>query len=442
MRNRTTAIGWAVALAVLCLSGPSQAQRKWIEPPQSAPVAPNRPDWPASHPTICSDRRPLCVHAKRPVAEIRIALDALEQAYAKVVDVLEWRAPFLDHGLGDTAGFDVYLTPTDLGWEVRPDPLTDVTQMSKSSAFALVDPAGAGSCHLPYALSAALARAGIFALDAAANDALANATAAYIASLVEPCTTAFAAHVDDFQVQPHLAVSHPTHHRGRGAMLFPWYLQSMHGRGNPADLLHALWTLSVQPAPPDPSVLFNEPDFIDATQILASDVRRSLPDLWLDFSVARAFVGDRDDGIHLPESRFLGAAGAVRFEWSVPYSSLPRRLAPQHPVEPSGASYVWLSLDDAPDDAGLGFRGDWESPDVFRFSLVLVGHDGRAMSRHDPVSPQRGTTSQANLEILHDAAGLLIVACNTGPVLPDIAFDPDSRPYTARRFTVSLFNQK
>lgn len=440
MRNNSRGLTWVSGLALLALTSPVRAERTWVEPPKPAPVESERPDWPADHPVLCSERKPVCVHAKAQPQALEPALHAAENAYTRVVDVLGWRAPRFF--LGPHRRFDVYLVPSQETWEVRPDPLLDTSRHTKTSAFGRVALDTLGSCRLPYAMAASVARAGIYALDAAANDELANATAAYVASVAEPCADAFVAEVDDFQANPHLAVSNPAHDGGRGAMLFPWYLQTVLGKGAPADLLHALWALSVQPAPDDPAVLRNEPDFFDTTAILAHDVDRSLPDLLLDFAVARAFVGNRDDGIHMPDSRFLGASGAVRFEWSIPYSSLPRRLAPLHPVEPTGASYVWLTLDDVPEKAGLGFRATWEAPDVFRFALVLVGKDGRAVARHDPVSPERGTTAQLNVEMLHNAAGVLIVACNTGSVLRDIAYDPDNRPLTPRGYEVSLFAQK
>ena len=443
MRSHPTALGTALCVATFALSGRALAQNEWVEPPKPAPVLDERPNLPAGHPTLCSDRLPLCLHASTPTAAHKLvpALAILEQAYRRVVFVLGWRPPAPDLS-GPSSGFDVYLGNLASPWTVHPDPMTDVSYLARASAFARVREDLFDSCHLSFAFSAAIARAGIYAIDAAANDELANASATYLGMLAEPCPNAFVAGIDDFQASPHLAVSNPAHDEGRGAVLFPWFLQDSRGRGGPADLLHALWALSPQPPPKDSATLLNEPDFLDAVATLATDTRRSLPDLWLDFAVARAFTGNRDDGVHLPDTRFLGSAGAVRFEWSVPYATLPRRLAPRFPVEPSGASYVWLSLDDAPKNAGLGFRAEWEPPDVFRFALVLVDAQGQTLTRHNPVSQERGTSAEANLETLEGAAGLIVVATNTGSVLRDIAFDPDNHPYTARSYAVSLFAQQ
>lgn len=429
-----------VVCAILTSVAPASG-REWVEPPQPVPLFDERPAWPESHPALCSDRRPVCVHARTEAeaAKLGQALSSLERAHARVAHVLDWPAPLPDYGKGSNDAFDLYLVREGTPWASRPDPVWIDFPGPRASAFGVVDVRQHGSCVLDYSIAASFARAGVYGVDAAANDALANASAAYIASLVEPCSVAYLPGIDDFQARPQLSVSSPEHDGGRSALLFPWFVQETRGHGAPVGLLHALWSLSVQPSPRDPAVLQNEPDFIDSVGIVAEDRREKLADLWLDFAVARAFVGNRDDGVRLPSSRYLGAAGAVRFEWSVDYGSLPRRLAPKEPIEPGGASYVYLSLDGMPEGAGLAFRADWESPDVFRFALVIVDREGQVVARHDPVSPERGTSVERNLEVLKGGAGVIVVAANTGPVLRDIAFDPDNYPYTARSYTVSLF---
>jgi hypothetical protein len=423
------------------LAGPALAQNQWVEPAQPAPMLNERPGG-SYHARLCSDRLAVCVHATEPsfAKPLPHTLSILEKAYQNVVFVLNWRAP-MKEGLPAASGFDVYLVGEGPTWSVRPDPPKDNTTLARSTAFGLLRYDALDTCATEFALAAAVARAGIYAIDAAANDELANATATYIASLVVSCPSAFIAGLDDFQASPYLAVSNPIHDQGRGALLFPWFIQTTYGSGNPADLLHALWALSSQPYPKDSGILLNEPDFLDTMSTLAADTRRSPSDLWLDFAVARAFVGNRDNGAYLPDTRFVGSAGAVRFEWSVSFSSLPRRFAPRYPVEPTGSSYLWLSLDSPSPHAGLGFRADWEQPDRFRFALVLVDEQGQTLSRFNPMTEERGTSVEANIETLTGAKGILVVATNTGSVLQDIAFDPDNHPYTPRGFTVSLFAQ-
>ncbi|PIE05434.1 MAG: hypothetical protein CSA75_04780 [Sorangium cellulosum] len=423
-------------------TGEALAGREWIEPPKPAPLFSTRPAWP-EHPVLCSNLRPICVHVRSIEGSYQLApaLEVLENVHARLVDVLQWRAPQPDLGYGPNDGFDLYLVPDSVAWETYPDPMMDTSLVARTSAYSTVDPGQLGTCYFDHSVSAAMAKAGIFAIDAAANEAFANATASYLGSVVALCPGAYAAGIDDFQLNPQRALSSGQHDQGRGAMLFPWFVQEKYGRGGPLDLLHAMWALAAQPSPEDSGLLRNEPDFADSVGIVATDLRRSLGDFWLDFAVARAFVGDRDNGLFLPTSRFLGELGAVRFEWVVDYHSLPRRLAPLFPVEPTGSSYLWVTLNDVPDGAGLGFRADWEAPDVFRFALLLIDDKGHIISRRNPVSEQRRTRLEVNLGILTGGVGVLIVACNTGSILRDIAFDPDNLPYVPRGYTVSLFAQ-
>lgn len=417
-------------------------ENEWQEPGKPAPRS-SRVKLPPNHPVLCSQTKPLCVHGvkKSDLPIVTKALGQLEGAYRSVVDVLSWKAPLSDRDLGPTTGFDVYLSGTDGNWHVVGDPISLVSSWVQSSAFAVIDPRLARGCGLGFALAASVARAGIYAIDAAANDQLANATASYIAMLTSPCEQMVLGGIDSFQARPNRAVSHPWHDNGRGAMVLTWYLQQLHGQGVSVDLLHYLWSAGAQRVSGDGFMLYNEPDFIDSVGVLANSIGKKASDIWLDFAVARAFMGNRANGLYLTDSAFLGPCGAIRFEWSVKYSSLPRRLGPRFGVEPTGASYVWVTIDNAKPGAGLGFRGDWETPDVFRFSLITIDAKGGVLERYDPVSPQGEGQVEYNIEDLRGATGLLVVVTNTGSILQDIAFDPDNYPYVEKGYTVSLFAQ-
>jgi len=428
----------------LALSAPAAALVLAVHPVTStaaeAPLSHTRPAWPSDHPALCSSRRPLCVHAPDAglASELAPTLEDLEQVAFTASTVLNWPPPLTDRSLGGSPAFDVYLAPQRPEVIVTPDPPTDTGFVEQTSAFALLQPSLPAGCYRSFVLAQAYARAGIYALDAAANDVLATASAAYVASVVAPCLVAFGDAIDDFQLRPDRALSHGTAD-SRGAMLLPWYLQETRGKMGTLDLVHALWVLAQEPPSKKAETAANEPDFLDATSSLVSS--GSVHDVIVDFAVARAFTGSRDDGLHFPTSRVLDALGAIRFEWSVPYSSLPRRLAPAYPVEPTGSSYLWLDLEGVSMDAPLTVRARWESPDVFRFAFVLVDERGVAVARHDPVSPERGTELQWHLDRFGEAAGMIVVATNLGATYSDIAFDPDVVPYTSRSYTVELFAQ-
>lgn len=422
-------------------------ENQWVEPTKRAVMVSQRPRWAAGHPVLCGARLPVCVHARTSASAKRLpaALKLLEQAYSVVVHVLSWQRPLSDGAMGGTNGFDVYFDSGSSLWTVQADPLpneTGWTGWATTSGFALVNPEFGGQCALYHGLVASVAHAGVLAIDGAANAALASATASYVASLVAPCDAVVLPLVEDFQSRPDLAVSKPAHHAGAGALLFPWFVQQSRGRGNPVDLLHYMWSLGAQGLGNEVGVFYNEPDFLDSVAILARGTGQSVSSFWLDFAVARAFVGDRDSGLYFPGTGFLVRSGAVRFEWAVSYASLPRRLAPRYAVEPTGSSYVYVSLDSAKAEAGLGVRAQWQGPEVFRFALVTIDAHGFPLSRYNLVSEERRTSAEYNVEDLAGAAGVVVVATNVGSILTDIAFDPDNYPYVARPYTLSLFAQK
>ena len=128
----------------------------------------------------------------------------------------------------------------------------------------------------------------------------------------------------------------------------PSVLQTHYGVPGSLDLLHALWVHSQQRTAVRTERYVNRPDFIDVLRSLQKDRGEPFGDLLLEYAIARAFVGDRDDGIHMPDSTWLGRAGRVRFNTSFSYSKLPQWIRPVRPIEPTGATYLWLDLRDAP----------------------------------------------------------------------------------------------
>jgi hypothetical protein len=161
-------------------------------------------------------------------------------------------------------------------------------------------------------------------------------------------------------------------------------------------------------------------------------------DVWVDFAVARLFAGARDDGVHFSETAFSGAFGRIRFDWSVSHASLPRRLSPERPVEPTGSTYVWIDLSGAPASSGLAFRMEWEAPVLFRWVLVRIRADGSEASRVLIAPQQKSTSAEKNLDDLEGLAGVAVVGVNIGDLRLDDPFDPDIAPFEPHGYVITI----
>ena len=128
----------------------------------------------------------------------------------------------------------------------------------------------------------------------------------------------------------------------------------------------------------------------------------------------------------------------MRFDWSIGYGSLPRRVSPERPIEPTGSTYVWVDLRSAPRGARLLLRMEWEAPVVFRWVLVRVRLDGSEASHVLVTSQQRSTSADRNLDDLDGLAGVAIIGINTGDLRLDDPFDPDVAPYEPHGYVLTL----
>jgi hypothetical protein len=203
----------------------------------------------------------------------------------------------------------------------------------------------------------------------------------------------------------------------------------------------ALAAIGAQRTPDDHAAWWdNEPDVWDVLRntLPARTPPTSLDDLWMDFGVARLFVGARDDGLHFPETAFSGAFGRVRFDWRLPYATLPRRVAPEKPIEPTGATYLYVALDGAPAGARLVFHMEWEAPVVFRWALVRIRADGSEASRVLVTPEMKSTSAEKSLEDLDGLAGVAVVGVNVGDLRPSEPFDPDAKPYESHGYVITV----
>jgi hypothetical protein len=216
------------------------------------------------------------------------------------------------------------------------------------------------------------------------------------------------------------------------------YLESKRGAAGPGVLATGLLALSASRTSGKAWLWNNEPDMFDVLRHSLGSNRVAFASLLGSLTVARAFLGDRDDGSHWPAMAWTGAFGKVRFDWSIRFSTLPRRVASSRPIEPTGAFYLWLDLDDVPLGAALAVQAEWEHPVPFKWEIVRVDKDGRELGRLDVPYQETGTSFEQRVVGLEAAAGLIIAGVNVGDTEINYPFDPDIAPFEGQRCTVYL----
>ncbi len=398
-------------------------------PTGSAVVVGERPA--AARSAFCSPKRPVCAHGNDGAAALR-ALAALEDAYEKLVFGLGLPPPRTDEGRGGTDALDAYVTA----------PGTPFTADTDAPARGLFSSASA-FCRLPLDEPPLLLRSAVLCLgeaiavglDASEAPFTRRAFATSLWWLVGAPTVLDLEAIDAVQRAPELAIgAGDVDTRSEGAALFFSYLEQALGAGEPGELSTSLVSAAASPYPRGASY-DNEPDTFDVLRHTV-DGRFGFARLMSDFAVSRAFLGDREDGQHLPLLAWAGSFGRARFDWVIPFSSLPRRVSIRPAIDSTGSVLVWLDLDRVPERAALGFQAEWEAPVSFHWQLVRVGEHGEELGRIPVVFEDRSTLVEATVGHLAGTRAVLAVGTNLETVALDHPFDPDVRPFEPHGLTV------
>ncbi|MFO0586009.1 MAG: hypothetical protein U0441_00650 [Polyangiaceae bacterium] len=430
---------------------PDPAAARASAAPAAAPAAPRGdapgPDRtaPRLRPTTetaraCSFVAPVCVHTldRVPSWAARHVLLAAESAFS-AYRALSLPMPLPDATRGGTPAYDLYLDPSVTSPLTIPDPEMEPRTTDATAAYTFFPAPSTWGCDVAFDVAQEIARAMIYRFDAGAERGMVSAAATYLASIVAPCAARETPAIDAFQAAPYRAITEEPEGPASGAMLFPMYIEENEGTFGPGRLLFSLFAIASQKSDPSALHFQNEPDVFDALRSSMRFRSRSLDELLLGFSVDRAFVGDRSDGAHLPATDLYGAAGRVFFEWSIPFKTLPRRLAPLHPLSPTGAAYLWLDLADAPKDTEVTFVADWELPSVVRWSLVKIDKDGAETGRIDVAGIFGATHVERTLVLREELAGIAIVGVNAGGLDRTEPFDPDLAPFLPHAYEITLY---
>ena len=389
----------------------------------------------------CSFYEAVCVHAPRdaPSAALETTLRDAENALFGL-RALDLPLPLHDGTLGGNGFFDVYLLARATPPATTIDRLPTPGNYDTHSAFAVLPtPDARAGCEASSRVARAIALGSFLGLDAAASEGVLAMASSYLASLVAPCSLVEIGAVDDLQRSPERAITAAEMSEFDGSMLFPWYLDDVYGTGRPGRVITALIAIATQRTPAGSWRWNNEPDVFDALRSTLKSQGSSLHDLLLDFAVDRAFVGSRSDGAHLGDVERFGDFGRVRFDWSVPYASLPRSLAPLYPIDSTGSFYAWVDLAGAPKEAELSLVFSWELPVLMRWALVKVSEDGTESARILVPGIVGSTRAQKTLTGLEGLAGVMIVAVNLGDIDRANPFDPDEAPFEPHGLTLSIY---
>jgi hypothetical protein len=384
---------------------------------------------------MCSWRRPVCVHTSRATFGTgEAALSALEWAYDTAVFALGLPEPLADDGAGGTDALDAYLVGPDGELAVEAERLL-LTPFTSAPAY----------CVLPVSDEALLRRAATqcvgeavaLALDASEPPHLRRAFATSLWWAVGSPTSLDVQALDDVQSHPELAIA--TRELGptsEGAALFFTYLERARSAGSPGQLSAALFSAAASNAADAAWTFRNEPDLFDVLRHSLEEDPARMGALMVDLSVTRAFLGQREDGQHLPELAWGGSFGRARFDWVVPFSSLPRRVAIQPPVDSTGTALVWMELDEVPIGSALAMRAEWEAPVSFQWQLVKISATGAELGRVDVPFQQRGREAEARVTGLEEAAAVLVVGTNLEGIELAHPFDPDVSPFEPHGLTI------
>jgi len=388
---------------------------------------------------VCSFSAPVCIHADTlaPDAALLRALASAERFF-RAAYALGWPLPLEDGSFGGDRRYDIYLLAESPPL-TTPDEIATGFSGDRAAAFSVLSPpTKEAGCAFDDLLARSIGQAIVLGLDAGAESAALAMVSSHLASIVTDCGIVDDAAVDLYQRMPERSLLSFGPDEPAGTFLFSRFLDDNFGTGLPGGVFLGLLAVSGQRTAPSSLEFANEPDVFDALRANVRAREKSLDDVLLDYAVDRAFVGDRSDGGHLSDVDRFGAFGRVRFEWVVPWASLPRRLAPMRPIEPTGSSYLWLDTRGAPENADFRFAADWELGVLFRFALVKVDASGLEMNRVVVAGVNGETHAERTLVGLRGVAGLLVVALNAGSIDRSHPIDPDEPPELARLYTVTL----
>lgn len=421
---------------------PAKAPIKW-----DAWLPTGRPRVEPERPTrllrSCSSRRPVCVHylPDSDPEHVSATLAALVDAWEKLIDVQELPTPLGDETRGGDPRLDWYLQGMEQLEVLADAPLYGPRDQASGycrSSFPR------GSERDRWAAQC-LAEVIALRLDASESAYTRRALSTQIWWVVGYPTDMDAAVIDDAQRNPQLAVggSELSSEAEGGAALLYEFLDEKYGASRWGTIGLSLYALGASLTEGDGWLYDNEPDVFDVLRHTFDDDPVEVANVMAEFALARARIGDRDDGNGLRELAWVGAFGRVRFDWALRYSELPKYVAPWRAVDPTGAAFVFLELDKLPEAPELGLRATWEVPVSFKWNVAILDSSGKLRKQIAIKYEPRATQTERTLVLdAKPGEALLITGVNLGGIDLNHPFDPDVSPFEPHDYALYLVDME
>ena len=359
------------------------------------------------------------VHGDESVPEARLneALTFLEATRARL-ELEGWPSPLPDAGLGGDDAFDLYLAPTEELATARSDGSASWSLLDADVSHAIVDP-GLGGDELEAAIIDAYVQALTLNLDPAEATTWREATGAWMAWQ----------HLGTFgpsdaveQQQRHAGRAWVDDQRGDGGALLLALVSARHDGGT-GTFVRDLWQLTRQRTW-EGTELRASPDLWECLDVATELAGLRLLDLVTDLSVARFFLGDRDEQSTFPALRGLGPLATPPVTFQASLAQMPVHTRPGEELATLGSGYALVDVRGAPAGSRLRvwLRGEYG----VRWGLVALRLDAEGRERgRIAAPPRRGDhRSYVPVELEPDTATVLVVVTNLSHRLPD-ADDPD-----------------
>jgi hypothetical protein len=402
--------------------------------PKGGPWAAHR-ERPHSMGAACSSRLPVCVQRAggSSAAQVLRGLEALELAYERITIASRLPPPLPDDGHGGSDALDWYLTGANGELAAERDALRSST-LDRAAAFCV---SGASDDPLSLERDATLCVGEAIAkrLDPGEAPAIQRAFATELWWQTGRISALDVQAVDDAQAHPERAIAARSNASSAAATLLFEFLESARSSQPAGGLVTSLLSAAASSTPSGEFEWNNEPDVFDVLRHSLDEDTGKIATLLGDYAVSRAFLGDRDDGTHPPFLEWAGAFARPRYDWTIKFSSLPRRVRASRPIEPSGIELIWVDLDEVPIGVSLGFESEWEAPVSFKWRLISLDDQGREMARVDVPFQERGRSSEGRVVNLTGVRAVLAVGINLGGVDLAHPFDPDQDPFEAQSCT-------